>query len=90
MMPFATGPIRAELLSIERLELKAEAIEYFFGYSRAVAALVSASQMEAFRAAAVVEADGVGRAVRAKERARVLRLHEGREEPHANEPGLVM
>ncbi|HZV94825.1 MAG TPA: glucoamylase family protein [Candidatus Nitrosocosmicus sp.] len=26
MMPFATGPIRAELLSIERLELKAEAI----------------------------------------------------------------
>jgi benzoate-CoA ligase family protein len=33
-------------------ELKPEAIEYFFGYSRAVAALVSADQVEAFRVAA--------------------------------------
>src|SRR6478609_7380627 len=33
-------------------ELKPEAIEYFFGYSRAVAALVHAAHVEAFRAAA--------------------------------------
>src|SRR6476661_6510117 len=33
-------------------DLKPEAIEYFFGYSRATAALISPSQAETFRAAA--------------------------------------
>ena len=44
---------------------------------------------EAFRAAAIVEAHGVGGSLRSEERSRLLRLHERRQEPHADEPDLV-